>query len=476
MSGQGCIYIQALTDLHPPAEESCSEVDELPAWEAICWVQHCTSKYKKLKSASWNLALHQGGLMHPSAGYQCQERFHQPAWRREGRRSCWRWLFCQNYLRPRKGSYRYSWNPENEVGLTWYSLRLTLRISTTRDSQPNDCHLPTVRKWPSSWRLCSRTGSLYHGSPLGQSGSTGEREEGSHRFCVQGRYVPLTKNSWPSRPAGQIKVLHDLRYGLWILANPCPSRATREDSIRHLSRIVQISCDAIWTVQCASCLPAVKSCKDLTLRKTRLCNRLPQWCTHLFYEHLEHLESVISRVEEAGMKLKPSKWQFVRQEVEYLGYVITPKGERLTLSSWMMSSSFQSPRMCVVWDNFWARHPTIDDWLPSLQTYIASTPADGQRRTMSMDIRLSGGFWGSKTRLTEALVLAYPAFGQNFVLETDACGHGLGAVLYQCRDGKLHPVAYGLCAHCRDQKRITVSQSWKHYGRAVTESTLITQW
>ena len=38
-------------------------------------------------------------------------------------------------------------------------------------------------------------------------------------------------------------------------------------------------------------------------------------------EHLEHLELVISRVEEAGMKLTPSKCQFVWQEVEYLGHI-----------------------------------------------------------------------------------------------------------------------------------------------------------
>ena len=34
-------------------------------------------------------------------------------------------------------------------------------------------------------------------------------------------------------------------------------------------------------------------------------------------EHLEHLQLVISRVEGAGMKLKPSRCQFLRQEVEY---------------------------------------------------------------------------------------------------------------------------------------------------------------
>ena len=58
-------------------------------------------------------------------------------------------------------------------------------------------------------------------------------------------------------------------------------------------------------------------------------------------------------------------------------------------------------------------------------------------------------FEALKTRLTEALVLAYPAFDQNFVL---------GAVLYQCRDGKLHPVGYGLCALPRPEKNYSITK------------------
>lgn len=41
MSGQGCLYIQALKDLQPIDEESCKEVDDIPACEVICSA-HCT--------------------------------------------------------------------------------------------------------------------------------------------------------------------------------------------------------------------------------------------------------------------------------------------------------------------------------------------------------------------------------------------------------------------------------------------------
>ena len=43
-------------------------------------------------------------------------------------------------------------------------------------------------------------------------------------------------------------------------------------------------------------------------------------------EHLEHLRRVIMRLQEVDLKLKPAKCQFIREEVEYLGHLITPQG------------------------------------------------------------------------------------------------------------------------------------------------------
>ena len=45
-----------------------------------------------------------------------------------------------------------------------------------------------------------------------------------------------------------------------------------------------------------------------------------------FEDHLDHLQRVISRLQNAGLKLKPTKCYFIQQQVEYLGHVITPQG------------------------------------------------------------------------------------------------------------------------------------------------------
>ena len=43
-------------------------------------------------------------------------------------------------------------------------------------------------------------------------------------------------------------------------------------------------------------------------------------------EHLQHLQSVLQRLKQAGLKLNPQKCHFITQEVEYLGHIITPDG------------------------------------------------------------------------------------------------------------------------------------------------------
>ena len=43
-------------------------------------------------------------------------------------------------------------------------------------------------------------------------------------------------------------------------------------------------------------------------------------------EHLDHLKLILMKLRDVGLKLNPNKCCFIRQEVEYLGHVITPHG------------------------------------------------------------------------------------------------------------------------------------------------------
>ena len=45
-----------------------------------------------------------------------------------------------------------------------------------------------------------------------------------------------------------------------------------------------------------------------------------------FSEHLERLKTVLTRLKEAGLTLKFSKYQWAKSEVKFLGHLITDKG------------------------------------------------------------------------------------------------------------------------------------------------------
>jgi hypothetical protein len=43
-------------------------------------------------------------------------------------------------------------------------------------------------------------------------------------------------------------------------------------------------------------------------------------------DHLSHLKAVILRIDEVGLKLKPTKCKFAQRELEYLGHVVSRDG------------------------------------------------------------------------------------------------------------------------------------------------------
>ena len=70
-------------------------------------------------------------------------------------------------------------------------------------------------------------------------------------------------------------------------------------------------------------------------------------------------------------------------------------------------------------------------------------------------------FDGLKQRLMRAPVLAYPQFDRSFVLETDASGAGLGAVLSQVQDDgkpRAHPIAFASRAVSPCEKNYSITE------------------
>ena len=161
-------------------------------------------------------------------------------------------------------------------------------------------------------------------------------------------------------------------------------------------------------------------------------------------EHLLHLERVLKRIIDVGLKLKPAKCQFFRQEVEYLGHTITPLGLKTSNRHVTAVDQFPTPTHIREVRRFLGMVSYYRRFIPSFAKIAhplhALTRKDAQ---FEWTHECQEAFETLKKQLISAPVLGYPRFDAPFVLETDASIDGLGAVLSQTQeDGKLHPIAY----------------------------------
>ena len=161
-------------------------------------------------------------------------------------------------------------------------------------------------------------------------------------------------------------------------------------------------------------------------------------------EHMANLRQVLQRLQDAGLKLKHEKCKWLQDEVTYLGHTITARGI--------------SPGEAKVQDLKKAKAPTN---VGELQSFIGSAnylrkfiPNFAQKMSPLYDLlkRESTWRWGDleekafgdlKSVLSSTDVLAHYSLSEELILQTDASGQGLGAVMLQPdSQGDLCPIAY----------------------------------
>ncbi|GJU69087.1 transposon ty3-G gag-pol polyprotein [Tanacetum coccineum] len=127
-------------------------------------------------------------------------------------------------------------------------------------------------------------------------------------------------------------------------------------------------------------------------------------------EHCDYLAQVLQVMKDNTLYAKKSKCYFVVPQVEYLGHIISAQGVSTDLSKieamqkWLIPSTLKQLRGFLGLTGYYRRF--IKDYL--------------------------------KEAMVQAPILALPNFDQEFVVETDASGKGIRAVL--CQNG--HPIAY----------------------------------
>ena len=161
-------------------------------------------------------------------------------------------------------------------------------------------------------------------------------------------------------------------------------------------------------------------------------------------EHNANLTKVLDRIQSAGLRLKPKKCQIAREEVEYLGHVVSAEGVGTDPKKLEAVRQYPTPTDVKTLRSFLGLTSYYRRFVPDFAKIAGPLHALTKKDVSFIWTETcQQSFETLKKLLTSAPVLCFPQFDKPFILETDASGVGLGAVLAQKQeDGSVRPIAY----------------------------------
>lgn len=187
-------------------------------------------------------------------------------------------------------------------------------------------------------------------------------------------------------------------------------------------------------------------------------------------EHQEHLRTVFELLRRNKLYVKESKCEFGKKQVEYLGHVISSQGVAADFTKIKAMIEWPTPRNIKALRGFLGLTGYYRRFVKNYG--VISKP-------LTQLLKKGGFMWSEeaedsfqqlKKAMTETPVLALPDFGKTFVIETDACRNGVGAVMMQ--DNR--PIAYmskalspkhlGLSTYEKEMLAVIMAvQKWREY-------------
>ena len=178
-----------------------------------------------------------------------------------------------------------------------------------------------------------------------------------------------------------------------------------------------------------------------------------------FDRHLEHLDRVFTRIREAGFKLSPKKCKLFRRSTQFLGHIISEDGiatspDKISaITQWPVPRNLKQLRGFLGFCGYYRR------FIPQFSEIASPLHELTQKgRKYHWSARCQEAFETLKEKLTESPVLGYPREAGEFVLDTDASGEGLGAVLHQVQEGKEVVISYFSRALSPSERRYCVTK------------------
>ena len=288
------------------------------------------------------------------------------------------------------------------------------------------------------------------------------KKDGTLRFCIDFRRLndrtrkdsfplPRTNETMESLVGAQIFSCMDLKSGFWQVKMAEESMQYTAFTVGSMGvyeflRMPYGLCNAPATFQrlMQNCLGELNLTFALIyLDDVIVHSRTPE-------DHLTRLQAVFDRFAMHGLKLKPSKCHFFKDTITYLGHEISKDGmlpgddNVRSIAELAPPSTFTGIRRFLGATGYFRRFiknyakiaKPLNDLLGCENSKLKAQPVTLSEPALH-------AFSALKFKCMTAPVLAFADFEQPFLLETDASGDGLGAVLSQKQeDGKFHPVAY----------------------------------
>ena len=154
-------------------------------------------------------------------------------------------------------------------------------------------------------------------------------------------------------------------------------------------------------------------------------------------EHLIRLEAVILKLKETGLKLKPSKCELFKKSIAYLGHIVSENGVETdpkkiaAVLKWPRPHNVNTVKKFLDFVIYYRRF--IKDFskiVRPLYNLISGENAKRKTNPVEWSEEVEEVFQTLMKKFSTAAISSYADYSLPFELHVDACGSGLGAVIY----------------------------------------------